>query len=182
MWTWKHIRKRAIEATKTSIRMPRVKGPQQYGNAMPEIVRSISKGDRKDAPTRSNIPATSKDIEEMDEFFQWVNDYLPTKKDRVEVFHYCDIKTRKDRTFDEYLQKNDIMRRKYDYQIQKIFQKVADKLNSVNKTKHLAPDLQIVKTPVHEETSKVRELYNKKRLPDGTVNTWIRPESAVPKI
>lgn len=150
-WTVKHIRIRIKEAAKTLERLPDREYPREYGNAMPEVVRSPS-----DAygyqPTR--LRPTGRQISEMEQTFDWIN-ALPTREDRIECFRYGWIATRKGATFAAYLEKNDIHRRNYERQIRKIFQKIADNVNSIPKTRNLAPGLQNVVNPRTREADKL---------------------------
>lgn len=152
-WTVQHIRKRVVEAFRTSHRLPGGYLPQQYGNAMPTPVRAAS-----DAygyhPVK--VQATGKQIAEMEEVFGWIVE-LPTREQRIEVLRYGEIKTSRKATFAQYLEKNDIHRRNYERKISKIFQIIADKQNHIPKTRNKAPYGQESQILAYEQADKLEK-------------------------
>lgn len=73
-WTHEEVRARFREAGDTIRRLPRAKGPAQYGSGWPPIVRSYweaYQSDSAEAPT-IRLPAPSpKAIDRADEVFSW---------------------------------------------------------------------------------------------------------------
>jgi len=174
-WTIQHIRKRVSEAFQTLDRLPNIKGPSQYGSAMPEPVRAISEAYGYDKTIRVRIPPTGKDIAEMEETWDWIN-ALPNRDDRIECFRYGWIKTRKGMSFAAYLEKNDIHRRNYERRIGKIFQVIADKQNSIPKIRNQAPGLQVSQNLTHERSVKQGKSRSSSWMAPGARPTITRSE------
>jgi len=173
-WLVQHIRKRVSEAFQTLDRLPMVKGPGQYGSALPEPVRALNEAYGY-GQVKVRIPPTGKDIAEMEETWDWIN-ALPSKSDRIECFRYGWIKTRKGMSFAAYLEKNDIHRRNYERRISKIFQQIADNQNRIPKMRNKAPSLQSVANPVREKSVRVKHPRQSHWMAEGARPTIIKSE------
>lgn len=112
------------------------------------------------------VQATGRQIAEMEEVFDWIVD-LPTREQRIEVLRYGDIKTSKNKSFADYLEKNDIHRRNYERNISKLFQIIADRQNRIPKTRNKAPYGQESQNLAHEQPSKVAKPRQTHWMADG---------------
>lgn len=126
-WHYEDVRARLLEMAETLIRLPPVRGPKVFGNAMPETVKEAWK-DAAPNNGRVRLLPSAGAIARMEECFDWINGYLDAEG-RIAIYDYSFIRTRKGMYLLEYLEKNEIAKRTFYDRIQRYCQIIADNLN-----------------------------------------------------
>lgn len=126
-WTEKAVENRLKEAMETHLKLPRVNGPQEFGNGMPEIVREKWKDAAPDT-TRyiKRIPPGA--ISRMQECWEWVNSWLE-EDDRKFINRWTRLKVTKGRKIDEMSEKNPSKAKSINRTKTRICSLIASKLN-----------------------------------------------------
>jgi len=129
-WTAKQVELRILEAAETCLRLPPVKGPQIYGNNMPEPVRRQIEAYGSNKPKyRRNIDRSA--IARMEETWGWINSYL-SEADRHVVYGWSYAKKHKRRSLGRFARENHYSVRTLYRVTRKICSQIAEKLNNVH--------------------------------------------------
>lgn len=126
-WTARAVRDRIIQARETERVLPRVNGPQAFGNAMPEIIRQRST-DYVWAPTRVMPRAAAGAIDDMVETQGWINDMLD-EADRKLIRDFANIKTDRNGRIGQWCEKNGWVERIFRRRVTALCQRIAEELN-----------------------------------------------------
>lgn len=126
-WTAKAVELRILEAAETCLRLPPVKGPQVYGNNMPEPVRRQIEAYGSNKPKfRRNVDRSA--IARMEETWTWINTYL-SEADRHLVYGWSHAKKRKRRSVARFARQNHCSERTMYRWTRQICSRIAGKLN-----------------------------------------------------
>lgn len=126
-WSWKAIEGRIIEMADTLRLSPSVKGPQEFGNAMPEPVREHGEGYGYGAAYyRESASASS--LSRMYAVWEWINS-LPEQSDRKLIYSWSWVKVRKGMKISAFAAQNDLNDRMLRREITRICHAIAEQLN-----------------------------------------------------
>lgn len=173
-WSYEDVRARVIEMAETLLRLPPVRGPKVFGNAMPETVREMWK-DAAPVNGSLRILPSAGSIGRMEECSDWINTYLDEGGRRL-LYDYGFTKTRKGLYLEQYLERNDLVRRTFERKIRRYCQAIADNLNRKLAIRLTMP-LDGVSQIIIEEASTTVSSESR----DHTVNHWSAP-GAKPQI
>lgn len=130
-WTDKTVEERVLEATETLMLLPEVKGPQAYGNAMPEIVREKWKDADKTNTVAYRRRPNSHALDRMEETWRWINS-LSERADRVLLYSWAWVKARKGCKIEAFAAEKDMNSRTLRREITRICQRIANNLNRLH--------------------------------------------------
>jgi hypothetical protein len=129
-WSSKAVEGRIIEMADTLRLLPRDKGPQAYGNAMPEIVRRYDQSYGHSVAT-SRKTASAASLARMEQVWGWVNDHL-CEADRKLIYAWSWVKVRKGLKISAFAEENDMNDRFLRREIVRVCQQVANNLNRIS--------------------------------------------------
>jgi hypothetical protein len=126
-WTYEQVRARIIEAAETLAASPAALGPRMSQGAFSEMVSAVIATEYDRAPSYRRV-ITAGALSRMEETWTWINSYLE-EEDRKLVYDYGFIKSRKGMFLDQYLSKNEMVRRTFERKINRSCQVIALALN-----------------------------------------------------
>lgn len=134
-WTYEMVRDRIIEAAETLLMNPANIGPRLVGMALfGEYKDDYLRGEG----TRIRSAPTAHALAEMEETWQWINDWLP-EKDRKLVYDYGFIMSRKGLTLGVWCERNGWIRRTFERAVARCCQRIADNLNRKHQVRLTMP-------------------------------------------
>lgn len=125
-WTAKAVEHRILEAQETLMLMPNVKGPQQYGNAMPAPVRDWHQYGME--PSRYKRRPSRDAIGRMEPTWDWINRFL-SLSDRRLIYAWAYFKCRRGRTINDFASQEGMNSRTLRRTVTRICQLIANELN-----------------------------------------------------
>ncbi|MEX3008344.1 DUF6362 family protein [Hoeflea sp. TYP-13] len=126
-WTPKEVEYRILEAAETLMLCPPVRGPQAYGNAMPEPVRRMFQ-DAAPARARYRRKPAPDALDRMEEVWTWIN-ALPDEENRKLIYAWSWFKVRRGVTVRQFGVGMGITTRTLRRKIERICSAIADDLN-----------------------------------------------------
>ncbi|TCQ28247.1 DUF6362 family protein [Rhizobium sp. PP-CC-3G-465] len=170
-WNAKTVEDRILEMAEALRLSPSVKGPQQFGNAMPAPVRAADEGyGYSPAYYRKNASAGA--LSRMSEVWDWIN-ALPEMADRKLLYAWSYIKVRKGMKIAAFAAENDLNDRTLRRSITKLCQQIANDLNRKASIRLTVTDLQVSENGAHLASQTVTS--------ESRVNHW-RDKDAKPQI
>jgi predicted DNA-binding transcriptional regulator len=140
-WKAKDVELRILEMADTLRKLPAVRGPKAFGNAMPEPVRSLQEVYGSHAARyRENASAGS--LGRMEHAFGWIN-ALESQPDRKLIYAWSWVKVRKGMKISAFAGENDLNERTLRRAITAICQGIADSLNQKGQFRLAVTDLQV---------------------------------------
>jgi hypothetical protein len=140
-WTAKGVELRILEMADTLRKSPSVKGPQAFGNNMPEPVRRYDESyGHQSARYRETASAAS--LGRMEQVWKWIN-ALPSEADRKLIYAWSWVKVRKGLKIAAFAEENDLNERTLRRAITALCQGIADDLNQTGQFRLVVPDLQV---------------------------------------
>jgi hypothetical protein len=140
-WTAKDIESRILEATQTLMLLPKVDGPREYGNSMPETVRERWKDA---APT--NTPAKRRvdpgAITRMEECWEWQRSMIDDA-DRIFIDQWARLKVRKGRRLKEMSGNDEAKAKEINRRKTRVCSVIANALNLNHAVRLTTADLQL---------------------------------------
>lgn len=173
-WTMEQVRERIVEAAETLRASPGALGPRMAGGAFSEMVAAHLATEYSNAPSFRRVISASA-LSRMESTWEWINTYLD-EADRKLVYDYGFIKSRKGMYLEQYLSRNDMVRRTFERKINKCCQTIASALNR----KHLVRlDIRLDGVSQNEVEDTSTTVTSKKRV--QRPSHW-RAEDAKPHI
>jgi hypothetical protein len=126
-WTYEQVRDRIIEAAQTLAASPAALGPRMSQGAFSEMVSAVIATEYDRAPSYRRV-ITAGALSRMEETWTWINSYLE-EEDRKLVYDYGFIKSRKGIFLEQYLSRNEMVRRTFERKINRSCQTIASALN-----------------------------------------------------
>lgn len=126
-WTYEQVRARIIEAAETLMASPAALGPRMSGGAFSEMVAAHIATEYDRAPSYRRMPSAAA-LSRMETTWGWINSYLG-EADRKLVYDYGFIKSRKGMFLEQYLSRNEMVRRTFERKINRCCQTIASALN-----------------------------------------------------
>lgn len=128
-WTWKAVEARILEMADTLRISPAVRGPKQFGSAMPEPVRRHDDAyGYQTARYRESASAAS--LSRMHEVWHWIN-ALPIEADRKLIYAWSWVKVRRGMKISRFAAENDMNDRMLRREIVRVCQQIANNLNQI---------------------------------------------------
>lgn len=171
-WTYEMVRERIIEAAETLLMNPASYGPRLIGMALfGEYKDEYLRGEG----TRVRRTPSAHALAEMEETWQWINDWL-SEKDRKLVYDYGFIMSRKGLTLKVWCDRNGWIKRTFERAVARCCQRIADELNRKHHVRLTVPFDALSQNVVREEPDKLPDRPTPKR------NEWFeRSEGAKPR-
>lgn len=129
-WTAKAVEYRVLEATEALMLTPKVSGPREFGNAMPEAVRHQMEAYGSNALRYRRQPNPGA-LDRMEECWTWIN-ALPEKADRVLLYSWAWVKAKKGVKISRFAAENEMNDRTLRREITRICQRIANNLNRLH--------------------------------------------------
>ncbi|MDP9809374.1 hypothetical protein J2W42_002222 [Rhizobium tibeticum] len=126
-WTYDQVRARIVEAAETLAASPSALGPRMSQGAFSEMVSAVIATEYDRAPSYRRVISAGA-LTRMEETWTWINTYLG-EEDRKRVYDYGFIKSRKGMFLEQYLSRNDMVRRTFERKIHRCCQTIASALN-----------------------------------------------------
>lgn len=151
-WTPKHVELRILEAAETLMKCPPAKGPQIYGNAMPEPVRKMF---QDAAPTRLKYfrKAEPGAISRMEQTWEWINTYL-AEGDRHIIYGWSIAKKKRGRSVGRFARENHWSTSTLYRVTRRVCSRIAEKLNE-NRVPNLTSERFCAESPVNQIRSDI---------------------------
>ncbi|KQS83435.1 hypothetical protein [Rhizobium sp. Leaf383] len=170
-WTAKGVEERILEMAEALRLSPGVKGPREFGNAMPSPVRPADEGyGYSPAYYRKNASAGA--LSRMSEAWDWIN-ALPEMTDRKLMYAWSFVKVRKGMKIAAFAAENDMNDRMLRRSITKLCQHIANDLNRKAAIRLTVTDLQV--------SENQRDIASSTVTSESRVNHW-RDKDAKPQI
>lgn len=126
-WTAAQVKDRIIEAAETLRASPGALGPRMANGAFSDMVAAHIATEYDSAPAYRRVISAGA-LSRMEETWTWVNGYLQ-EADRKLVYDYGFIKSRKGMFLEQYLSRNEMVRRTFERKINRCCQTIALALN-----------------------------------------------------
>lgn len=173
-WTADQVKARIIEASDTLRASPGALGPRMKQGAFSEMVAAHIATEYDRAPSYRRIISAGA-LSRMEETWNWINGYL-AEADRKLIYDYGFIKSRKGMFLEQYLSKNEMVRRTFERKINRCCQTIASALNR----KHLVRlDIRLDDVSQNSVEDQSTTVMSKKRV--ERPSHW-RAEGAKPHI
>ncbi|WP_117196410.1 hypothetical protein [Rhizobium terrae] len=111
-WTYEQVRARIIEAAETLVASPAALGPRMKQGAFSEMVAAVIATEYDRAPSYRRVISAAA-LSRMEETWTWINGYLG-EADRKLVYDYGFIKSRKGMFLEQYLSRNEMVRKTFE--------------------------------------------------------------------
>lgn len=128
-WTWKAVEGRILEMADTLRISPSVKGPREFGNAMPEPVKRYDESYGFQT-ARYKESASAASLSRMSQCWGWIN-ALSDEADRKLIYAWSWVKVRKGMKLSRFAAENDLNDRMLRREITRICQQIANNLNQI---------------------------------------------------
>jgi hypothetical protein len=152
-WSADQVKARIIEAAETLVASPAALGPRMSGGAFSEMVAAHIATEYDSAPSYRRMP-TAGALSRMEETWTWINSYLG-EADRKLIYDYGFIKSRKGMFLEQYLSRNEMVRRTFERKINKCCQTIALALNRKHLVRLGNPVDSVSQNHVEQQSSKV---------------------------
>jgi hypothetical protein len=158
-WKAKDIEVRLMEAMETHMKLPAVRGPREFGNAMPETVREKWKDAAPDR-TRYITRLSPGAISRMEECWDWVNTAL-NPGDRSFIDNWTRMKVTRGRKLDEMAENNPSLAKSINRRKTRVCSQIANSLNQKHQVRLNSGDLQVSENqpPIASTTSEKRATH-----------------------
>ena len=168
-WTYEQVRDRIVEAAETLVASPAALGPRMSQGAFSEMVAAVIATEYDRAPSYRRMPSAGA-LSRMEVTWSWINTYLG-EEDRKLVYDYGFIKSRKGMFLEQYLSRNEMVRRTFERKINRCCQTIASALNRKHLVRLDNPLDVVSQNHVEEQSSTVS---SGKRVQKE--NHWIAPD------
>jgi hypothetical protein len=138
-WNAKAVEERLKEAMETHLKLPAVRGPREFGNAMPETVREKWKDAAPDR-TRYITRLSPGAISRMEECWTWMNAVLELG-DRLFIDDWMRTKVTKGRKLDEMAERNPSLAKSINRKKTRVCSQIANSLNQKHQVRLNSGDL-----------------------------------------
>lgn len=128
-WTWKAVEARILEMADTLRISPAVRGPREFGSAMPEPVRRYEESYGHQS-ARYQESASAGSLSRMSQCWGWIN-ALQSEADRKLIYAWSWVKVRKGMKLSRFASENDMNDRMLRREIVRICETIAANLNRI---------------------------------------------------